>query len=43
MVSAAIRQAMPWPQDVAVGAFLLTAPKILWYARFIESETADDM
>jgi len=30
-------------QDVAVGAFLLTHPWILWYAQSIETGAADDM
>jgi hypothetical protein len=33
----------PPPQDVAVGAFLLTPPKILWYARFTEAGAGDHM
>jgi hypothetical protein len=41
MVFSAIPQILPRPQDVAGGAFLLTAPKILWYARSSETGAGD--
>jgi len=43
MVSFTVPQALPRPQDIAVGVFLLTHPQILWYARFTEPDIADHM
>ena len=41
MVISAILKILPRPQDVAVGAFLLTHPKISWYHRSAESGASD--
>lgn len=42
MVSSMIPEALPLPQDVAAGVFVLTESQILWYARFTRTEAGDD-